>query len=344
MSDSLACLKSGSSGASITMTSDWYLLLQAVDEHAACMKKLMTLTRGKPAGQGGYLPGCCKELVLPFIVSGMLLIKPSRRAPGDRAVTEEALYRTRLLILAVPVAALLYFFTQPTLAGSAEPAHEIFLQALAHPDRPQQDRNQDIFRKPVEILELAGIRPGMKVADLMAGQGWYTEILARSVGHEGLVYAHNNKISDRPYGKALRQRLHESGLDNVVQLVSDLENPGLPSAELDAVYLVQFYHDTIWMNVDRAAMNSNIYEALKPGGVFVLIDHRALPDTGGSVSKTLHRVDPNLVLEEAQLAGFGLMQSSDLLQNLQDDHNLNVFDPAIRGRTDRFVFIFRKPP
>ena len=159
MSDSLACLKSGSSGASITMTSDWYLLLQAVDEHAACMKKLMTLTRGKPAGQGGYLPGGCKELVLPFIVSGMLLIKPSRRAPGDRAVTEEA-----------------------------------------------------------------------------------------------------------------------------------------------------------------------------------------LPDTGGSVSKTLHRVDPNLVLEEVQLAGFGLMQSSDLLQNLQDDHNLNVFDPAIRGRTDRFVFIFRKPP
>jgi predicted methyltransferase len=217
--------------------------------------------------------------------------------------------------------------------------------ALTHSDRPAADRDQDSARLPQDVLQLAGIEPGMQIADLMAGSGWYSEIMARVVGSQGHVYAHNNATSTGIFGEALSQRLDDSGLNNVTSIVSELEAPNLPSGQLDAVFMVKFYHDTFWMEVDRATMNAKIFESLKPGGIFLVIDHSA--EAGSEDRDTaadgLHRVDPALVRREVMAAGFELEASSNLLENPDDEHVLNVFDPVINGNTDRFLFTFRKP-
>ncbi len=216
-------------------------------------------------------------------------------------------------------------------------------KTLATPDRPEDDRQRDVDRKPAEVLALIDVREGMRVADLMAGGGWYTEVLARVVGPEGRVYAQNNQISNRVAGDRLTQRLAQSKLENIVRLDRELEDPGLPEGELDAVFLVQFYHDTYWMEVDRATMNRRVFEALKPGGVYCVIDHRAEAGSADRDTKSLHRVDPEIVTREVRDAGFVLEPAPDLLANPDDDHTTNVFAPEIRGHTDRFLLMFRKP-
>lgn len=216
-------------------------------------------------------------------------------------------------------------------------------QALSHPDRPSSDRNADLLRHPADVLRLTGIRPGMHVVDLMAGSGWYTEILARIVGPDGLVYAQNNRISKLNYGGALAYRLKTANLPNIVRLDQELEKLELPHGLIDIVFLVQFYHDTYWMGVDRERMNLNIYQVLKPGGMYCVIDHRAKANTGSRYTQSLHRVDPEKVKAEILTAGFKLTKVSDLLHNPDDDHTKSVFDGDIRGRTDRFLFIFQKP-
>ena len=230
------------------------------------------------------------------------------------------------------------------LARGAEPEPAVSIRdALGHPDRPGADRVRDIHRKPAQVLALMGVEPGMRVADLMSGDGWYTEVLARLVGPQGRVYAQNNRISAEAYGKALVQRLERAGLAQVVVLDRELEELGLPAARLDAVFLVQFYHDTYAMEVDRAKMNRGILDSLKPGGVFCVIDHRAQRRSGARDAQSLHRIDPETVKEEVLAAGFVLEVESDLLENPGDDHSASVFEASIRGRTDRFLLKFRRP-
>jgi predicted methyltransferase len=215
---------------------------------------------------------------------------------------------------------------------------------LSHPDRPAEDKQRDIDRKPDRVLEFFSIRPGMKVADLMAGGGYYTEILSRYVGDQGTVYAQNNAVAlQRFAAAAMDKRLQGRDLHNVVRLDRELEDPGLPAGELDAVILVLFYHDTYWMDVDREAMNRAVFQALKPGGTYGILDHHAEKDSGDRDTQRLHRVDAELVRQEIRAAGFEWFGSDNLLHNPDDDHSLSVFDPTIRGKTDRFVFRFRKP-
>jgi predicted methyltransferase len=215
--------------------------------------------------------------------------------------------------------------------------------ALAHPERSEADRARDIDRKPAEVLALVGVEPGMRVADLMSGSGWYTEILARAVGLQGRIYAQNNRISGQVYGKDLARRLRRSRLPQVVVLDRELEDLGLPDRHLDVALMVQFYHDTYAMEVDRSAMNREILNALKPGGVFCVIDHRARGGSGSRDSEALHRVDPEMVKREVLAAGFVLESESDLLRNPADDRTRSVFDDSVRGRTDRFLLKFRRP-
>lgn len=228
------------------------------------------------------------------------------------------------------------------LAAAADDASAV-REALEHPRRPTADRERDASRRPAEVLALVGLRPGMHVADLMAGRGWSTELLARVVGPDGRVYAQNNAISSRRHGAALAQRVASSGLSNVVVLERELEETGLPEGSLDAVFMLLFYHDTFWMGVDREAMNHGIFAALRPGGIFCLSDHRAEAGSGDRDVKRLHRVDPELVKREVLAAGFTLETESPLLHVAADDHTRSAFDPAIRGRTDRFLLVFRKP-
>ena len=228
----------------------------------------------------------------------------------------------------------------PTYALSSE---NEFYAALTAPERSLKDRERDAYRRPDQILELAGIAEGMTIADLMAGGGWYTEVLARAVGPTGRVLSQNSALSDERYGSVLRERLARPGLANVELVVQQLDALRLPPSSLDAVFLVQFYHDTYWMEIDRSAMNRAVFEALKGGGVYLVIDHAAELGSGARDVETLHRVDERVVRDEILAAGFSLSNESPLLRNDTDLRSINVFERSIRGRTDRFVLKFVKP-
>jgi predicted methyltransferase len=162
------------------------------------------------------------------------------------------------------------------------------------------------------------------------------------VGASGRVIAQNSRISNERHGAALRERIESSGLENVELLVADLDAVPLPGG-LDAVFLVQFYHDTVWMGFDRAEMNRRVFEALKPGGRFVVIDHSAEIGSGERDAERLHRVDESLVRREVLAAGFTLKTESPALRNERDDREGDVFGWWIRGRSDRFLLVFEKP-
>lgn len=210
-------------------------------------------------------------------------------------------------------------------------------------ERSAADREDDERRRPVEVLAFTGIDEGMRVAELMAGDGWYAEVLARAVGPSGRVLAQNNSVSSSRYGEDLARRLERAALSQLSSVVAELDALELEPGRLDAVFLVQFYHDTVWMGVDRAEMNRRIFEALAPGGVFVVIDHSAKPVAGLLEVKSLHRIAASVVEHEVEAAGFRLTGSSRLLANPADERTANVFSDPIRGRTDRFLMRFEKP-
>jgi len=236
----------------------------------------------------------------------------------------------------------------PGSAAKAGDVPDAIARAVADPARPEGDRARDADRKPAEVLAFFGIAPGMKVADMMAGTGYYTEILSRIVGKEGHVYAQNSKfVLDRFADKPLAERLARPGLENVTRVDRDPADPGLPSG-LDAVILVRFYHDFYWQGVDRAAFDKAVFEALRPGGVFGVVDHRAEPGSGDRDAKEqrgLHRVDEEMVKKEILAAGFELDGESNALAVPSDQHDWPIFADggARRDKTDRFVLRFRKP-
>jgi predicted methyltransferase len=220
--------------------------------------------------------------------------------------------------------------------------------AVDAPERSADDRKLDGGRKPRELLAFAGISPGQRVAELGAGGGYTTELLARVVGANGKVYAQNNKlILERFAEKPLSERLSRPGLENVVRVDREFDDPLPPEATaLDAVLCVLFYHDTVWMNVKRDAMNLAVYRALKPGGAYVIVDHSARRGAGLADVQTLHRIEQSVVESEVEQAGFHLAKSADFLRNPDDPRDWNASPKAAgerRGTSDRFVLVFEKP-
>ncbi len=216
------------------------------------------------------------------------------------------------------------------------------------PDRDEKDRALDAGRHPGEMLAFAEITPGMHVAELQAGGGYTTELLARAVGSTGVVYSQNNKfIVDRYAAKPWAERLAKPALKNVVRVDRELEDPLPPDAKnLDAVFVVLFYHDTVWMGADRDKMNRAVLAALKPGGEYVIIDHSAKPGSGLGDVKTLHRIDEHAVVDEIAHAGFRLAAQGDFLRNPNDTRDWNDSPMAAadrRGKSDRFVLKFIRP-
>lgn len=227
----------------------------------------------------------------------------------------------------------------------AKPDHGPALRAAIETDaRPAADRARDQDRKPFEVLTFFGIEPGMHVADMGGGDGYYTEILARYVGPQGRVYLQNSPfVVEKFIGKPLAERLARLAMDNVKRLDTEFDNPGLPAGELDAVLMFLFYHDTYWIGTDRARMNKAIFDALKPGGVYAIVDHHAVAGTRDKHVKDIHRIEPELVKADILAAGFVFDGESDILRHPEDDRTRNVFDPNLRGKTDQFVLRFRKP-
>jgi predicted methyltransferase len=218
---------------------------------------------------------------------------------------------------------------------------------VASPDRTAADRALDPGRHPVETLAFLAIAPGMKVAELGAGSGYTTELLARSVGPSGTVYGQNSAVLLGFVGEAWKERLARPALSNTVRVDRELDAPLPPEASgLDLVVMNALYHDTVWMKTDRAAMNRAVFAALRPGGAFVVIDSSARQGTGTAGAQSLHRIDEQLVRAEVLAAGFRLAGEGDFLRNPADTRDWNASPRAAgekRGTSDRFVLRFVKP-
>jgi len=215
-------------------------------------------------------------------------------------------------------------------------------------DRTDADRALDAGRHPGETLVFAGVKPGMKVADIISGTGYTTELLARAVGKKGVVYAQNNKFIVEKFAAApWAERLARPANKNVVRVDRELEDPLPPEArELDAVFNVLVYHDLFWSKVDRAKMNTAIFNALKPGGAYIVIDHSGRTGSGSSEVMTLHRIEESTVRADVEAAGFKLEAEGHFLRNPQDTRDWNDAPMAAkerRGTSDRFALKFVKP-
>ncbi|MBX3185501.1 MAG: class I SAM-dependent methyltransferase [Labilithrix sp.] len=217
------------------------------------------------------------------------------------------------------------------------------------PDRDADDKALDAGRKPAELLAFAGVQPGMKVADIAAGRGYTSELLARAVGPSGVVYGHNTawiveKFADPAWSARLAKPINK----NVVKVTRELDDPLPPEAkDLDAVFMVLVYHDTYWFEgVDRAKMNAAIMRALKPGGQYVVVDHSGRAGTGASEVKTIHRIEESALEKDILAAGFELAADASFLRSPADTRDWNAAPFAAgqkRGTSDRFVLSFVKP-
>jgi predicted methyltransferase len=235
------------------------------------------------------------------------------------------------------------------LAASAGFAAQVQAQAPKPRQDPVTDRNapgdalSDPALKGPQVVAFIGVRPGDKVADIVAGR--FVRIFAKTVGPKGRVYAvmPTEVIKAHPQVEGLLKSTAARN-PNITVLTPPIDRMDLPKG-LDAVFIRQNYHDLhdkFMGPADVPAFDKAVYAALKPGGVFVVLDHAA-PGTGLSATETLHRIDPAAVKSEVEAAGFKFDGSSDILANPADDHTKMVFNPAIRGKTDQFLFRFRKP-
>ncbi len=237
--------------------------------------------------------------------------------------------------------------TPPALA-KAPPASSSVVDAA---DRSAEDRALDASRKPAALLAVLKLQPGAKVAEIGAGGGYTSELLARAVGPTGRVWGQNapfvlERFAEAPWS----ERLKKPVMSPVRRLDRPFDDP-FPDdfagqGKLDAVANVLFYHDTIWQEVDRAAMNKDILDALKPGGVYLIVDHAARPEDGMKVTKTLHRIAEDALIADITAAGFVLESHAGFLRNPADTCDWNASraaEVAKRGTSDRFVLVFRKP-
>ena len=231
-------------------------------------------------------------------------------------------------------------------AASAQTVTPAITAALADSARPADQKARDAARHSGEILAFAGIKPGDKVADFLMGGGYWTRILSPLVGPKGHVYAYQAAefIQYRPaYGD--EQKAAVVGYANVTALNGPLSAIAFPEP-LDAIITVQNYHDLHLSFAPPGAaafIAARLFAALKPGGVLLVVDHVANTDPGFAVPNTLHRIDPAAARKELEGVGFVFDGELNVLRNPADDHTLRVFEPAIQGKTDQFIYRFRKP-
>jgi predicted methyltransferase len=221
-------------------------------------------------------------------------------------------------------------------------------RAVANSDRPDADIARDENRKPGEVLEFFGIEPGMKVLDIFAGGGYYSEILSHAVGADGSVTLYNNGGWDGFVGTGVTERLADNRLPNVESVVAEPDATNFMANSYDAAVFVLGFHDLYyaaqgWPAIDADSFMSAIYDSVKPGGVIGIVDHAATLGVSVEVANTLHRVDPLVIHHDLGQAGFIFEGESDVLRNPEDDRIKSMSDPAIRGKTDRVVYLFRKP-
>lgn len=232
------------------------------------------------------------------------------------------------------------------LAAHAQTVPANIAAALADPARPADQRARDAARHSGEILALARIKPGDKVADFLMGGGFWTRILSPAVGPKGHVYAYQ-AAEFISYRKEYAGEQDEAvkGYANVTPLRMGLAEVAF-AEPLDAIVTVQNYHDLHLKFAPpgtAAFIAGRLFAALKPGGVLLVVDHVANPDPGFAAPDALHRIDPAAARAELESVGFKFEAESPLLRNAADPHTANVFTPEIRGKTDQFIHLYRKP-
>ena len=243
--------------------------------------------------------------------------------------------------MSVAVAA--FAVTVPTYAADKIP--DYVASAVADKDRPKDDTDRDADRHPAEIMAMTGLKPGGSAVDVGPGRtGYYTRIMSRVVGANGKVTMFNpswvaDKFPQVTEAPAAFQKAGYANVDGSIQPMADIKF----DTPVDLIFMSQLYHDQVWQKIDIAKMNKAIFDALKPGGVYFVIDHTGPGVKTPEQIDKLHRIDPALVKEQILAAGFKLEAESDLLKNPSDPHTANVFDPAIRGKTDQFILKFVKP-
>lgn len=216
-------------------------------------------------------------------------------------------------------------------------------KAVADPSRPKDDKQWDAVRKPAQVLAFAQIRPGQAVGEYLPGGGYYTRLLSDVVGPRGKVFALETTTWGKQNIDATKSAI--TGLRNVSLDLAPLGTFHLPK-KIDLFWTSNNYHDLHipkYAHIDMAAFNKQVYDALKPGGIYFILDHAATPGTGATLSPKLHRIDEKTVIDEVTAAGFKLVGESNILRNAKDDHTKVVFDPSIRFKTDQFILMFKRP-
>jgi len=224
------------------------------------------------------------------------------------------------------------------------------MAAVADKGRPEADTKRDADRKPAEMLEFAGVKQGQTVVDLIPGGGYFTRIFSKAVGPKGTVYAVGGPprpVTDPakpPPAPAQDTIAADPAYSNVKSVHVPLAGGIVIPAKADLVWTSQNYHDlNLNTAVDMAKFDKSVFDALKPGGVFIVLDHAAASGAAPDPQDKLHRIDPALVRKQVEAAGFKFDGESKVLANPADDHTKAVFDPSIRGHTDQFIYKFRKP-
>jgi predicted methyltransferase len=243
----------------------------------------------------------------------------------------------RALVLAMSLAA------TPTLAGAPTPSPPI-AAALADSARPQADRADDANRAPAETLAFVGVKTGMKVGELFPGGGYFTRLISDVVGPTGRVYGLEN-AGWADAVEADRKLLLEAGRGNVSLDVERFGRFTLPQ-KIDLFWITQNYHDlhiARYGAVDMADFNRRVFAALRPRGVYFILDHQANAGTDEAAIAALHRIQKAKVIAEVTAAGFRLAGEGEFLSRPADDHTRSIFDPAVRGRTDQYALKFVRP-
>ena len=214
---------------------------------------------------------------------------------------------------------------------------------VASPDRSDADRQVDPRRQPAKMLAFAGVKSGMNVLDMEASAGYSTELLARTVAPDGMVYAQDSAaVIERFVKDKFDIRAQKPAMKNVVHVIRDFDDPIPPEiGQFDLITFFFAYHDVSYMPVDRAVMNKKMFAALKPGGFLVIADHSAKLGDGINVAKTLHRIEESTLRQEIEAAGFKLVAEGDFLRHPEDPRDAAVFRPQVP--TDEFVLKYQKP-
>ena len=231
----------------------------------------------------------------------------------------------------------------PLLAASPN-ISRIIAAAVADPARPASFRAADSFRKPAQTLAFSGVRPGMTVGEFYPGGGYFTRMLSDVVGPTGHIYGiENDRWQDTVRDD--KKMLAEGKWKNVSIEVLPFGTVKFPKS-LDLAWVTQNYHDmriAKYGKVDTVAFDRAVYKALKPGGIFFILDHQGAPNLTNADLEKLHRINRDVVVREVMSAGFKLAAEGNFLRNPRDDHSKPIFDKSIRGHTDQYALKFVKP-